>query len=166
MRRASRQRLSVFSPFTSQPASAARSPASIRSAASSCMPGITWLAPAAATILQPNCAVRDGFRWDASGNRPRKFAANGHIACDVLWRATLRWFHTGRPSERPLTAVTRVRIPYALPLICRDFLRAAPRSAHRLQPFCNPNARLWMAPSTTGWCSPGLARTSASARPK
>ena len=56
-------------------------------------------------------------------------------------------------GRRPLTAVTWVRIPYALPLISRDFFRTALRQTPVLQPFCNPNARLWMVRKPTGCVS-------------
>ena len=78
------------------PASAALSPASIFSAASSCIPGITWLAPAAAIILQPKCAVRDCLRWDALGIRPQILAANGYTSCDCAGVAGFLWACTGR----------------------------------------------------------------------
>ena len=39
---------------------------------------------ASAIILQPKCSVRDGLRWDALGNRPLIFAANGYSSCDCL----------------------------------------------------------------------------------
>src|SRR5450830_2089063 len=74
-------------------------------------------------------------------------------------------------GRRPLTAVTRVRIPYALPLICRDFSRQTLCSDPALQPFCNPNARLWMAregsscvPSWHPPCPPRLPRLHAGCR--
>ncbi len=54
-------------------------------------------------------------------------------------------------GRRPLTAVTRVRIPYALPLICRDFSRQSLRPDPVLQPFCNPNAGVWMARNGPRW---------------
>ncbi len=115
-----RYRRCAFMALDAYPASAALSPASIFSAASSCIPGITWLAPAAAIILQPKRAVRDCLRWDAMGIRPQILAANGYTSCDCAGVAGFLWAHAGRPSERPLTAVTRVRIPYALPLIYRE----------------------------------------------
>ena len=105
-----------------------------------------------AIILQPKCAVRDCLRWDALGNRPRIFAANDHSSCDLLRPVTLLWSLSGRPSGRPLTAVTRVRIPYALPPICREITllpspprRRAWRTATHLQPQCT-------RPGTLSWC--------------
>jgi len=108
------------------------------------LPGVSDSVPSA-IILQPKCSVRDCLRWDALGNRPLIFAANGHSSCDCLRPNALLWSHRGRLLGRPLTAVTRVRIPYALPPICRDFSRTTLRPVPALQPFRNPNARLWMA---------------------
>jgi len=113
------------------------------------LPGVSDSVPSA-IILQPKCSVRDCLRWDALGNGPLIFAANGHSSCDCLRPNALLWSLSDRPSGRPLTAVTRVRIPYALPLICRAISRPALRPDPVLQPFCNPNARVWMVDSGIG----------------
>src|SRR5450756_2032437 len=59
-------------------------------------------------------------------------------------------------GRRPLTAVTRVRIPYALPFICRDFSRQTLHPDLVLQPFCNQNARAWMVANSFPWDRIGL----------
>jgi hypothetical protein len=65
--------------------------------------------------MQPIFAVRDRLRWDALGNRPLIVAANSRSSCDCVCSDTPLWCLSGTPLGRPLTAVTRVLVPYALP---------------------------------------------------
>ena len=115
-----------------QLASAARSPPTIFSAASRCIPDITWLAGRLQATQIPDPRSPSLGRL---GNGPQDFAANRHSSWGSMGRDGPRWPHTGMPSRRPLAAVARVRIPSALrPPLQRNRLPCS-SAGRRLHPF-------------------------------